>query len=81
MPKGTGRARVSPSRRALGDRVRARRNDLGLTQEALAERARVHRTYVGGVERAKYDVGVSKLLDLADALGVDPGDLVRGLKP
>ena len=56
--------------RALGNVLRRERNDLGLTQEGLAERAELHRTYVSQLERGLKSPSLAKLADLADALCV-----------
>jgi transcriptional regulator with XRE-family HTH domain len=64
----------------LGSRIRARRLELGLTQEALAERAGVHTTYLGGIERGMRNPSLAKILALAAALHEDPAELVQGLK-
>ena len=52
-----------------------------MSQEALAEKVGVHRTYVGQVERGEVNIALSNLLRLAEALDLDPGDLIRGMKP
>jgi transcriptional regulator with XRE-family HTH domain len=54
---------------------------MGISQERLAELFGHHRTYVGGIERGEYNVTVNNLVELAAALGVDPCELVRGLRP
>jgi len=59
--------------------VRARRKLLGLSQEALAERAGLHRTYVGSIERAERNVSVDNIDRLATALGIDPVDLLKAV--
>lgn len=66
---------------ALGARIRVRRLQLGLTQERLGERAQLHRTYVASLERGHRNIPVVTLLRLAQALGVDAGVLVAGLRP
>lgn len=43
-----------------------------LSQEQLAERAGVHRTYVGMLERAEKNVTIYNIERLAKALGVEP---------
>ena len=63
----------------FGRRVRDRRGKLGWTQEKLAVEAGLHFTYIGSVERGERNVSLRNVVRLAAALGVDPGDLVRGL--
>jgi transcriptional regulator with XRE-family HTH domain len=62
-------------RAAFGRRVRELRLQAGLSQEALADRAGLHRTYVGSVERGQRNVSLDNIHALADALGVRPRDL------
>jgi len=45
-------------RKYVGQNVRKFREDLGLTQEQLAERADFHWTYISGVERGRYNVSL-----------------------
>ena len=71
--------RRSPLQAAFGARVRARRLELGFSQEGLAAHAGLHRTYIGSVERGERNVGLTNLVVLARALDVDVGDLLRGL--
>lgn len=67
--------------RILGERVRERRKELGLSQERLAEGTALHWSFVGRIERGQANLTLRNILRLADVLGLDPGDLVRGLKP
>jgi len=55
-------------------RLRAQR---GLSQEALADRAGLHRTYLGSVERAERNVSIDNICRLAWALEVDVRELLR----
>jgi transcriptional regulator with XRE-family HTH domain len=71
---------LSDATRLLGERVRARRAALGLSQEALADRCGVHWTFLGQVERGQRNLSLHNLLKLADGLGVDPADLLKGLE-
>lgn len=67
-------------RAAFGMRVRALREARGYSQEALADLARLHRTYVGGIERGERNVSLLNIWRLADALGVDPSALFSTLE-
>jgi transcriptional regulator with XRE-family HTH domain len=72
---------ISPATRAFGERVRERREALGLSQEALAAQTGVHWTFLGQVERGRRNLNLHNLLKVAAGLGVDPGELVQGLQP
>ena len=48
--------------------VKKRRKELGLSQEALASKAGIHRTYAGSIERAKVQVSVAVAAQIASAL-------------
>jgi ribosome-binding protein aMBF1 (putative translation factor) len=54
----------------VGTRIRKAREALGISQEALAERAGLHRNHVGSVERGEREIEISNLASLARALGV-----------
>jgi transcriptional regulator with XRE-family HTH domain len=64
----------------FGLRVRKLREDRGYSQEKLAERTDLHRTYVGSVERGERNVALRNIIRLAEALGTDAGELIRGLR-
>ena len=57
-------------RRKLGSNVQRLRHELGQSQEELAERAGLHRTYVSGVERGVRNPTLTVIDRLARALGV-----------
>ncbi len=61
----------------FGRRMRARREELGLSQDDLAGRCGLHRTYIGSVERGERNVSLVNIVRIADALEVDAGRLVR----
>jgi transcriptional regulator with XRE-family HTH domain len=62
-------------RAVFGRRVRELRLGLGLSQEELAERADLHRNYIGGIERGERNVGILNIGKLADALGVSLAEM------
>jgi len=59
----------------FGKALRALREDRGYSQEELAERAGLHRNYVGGVERGERNVALENIVKLAGALSVRTRDL------
>ncbi|MFM0174116.1 helix-turn-helix transcriptional regulator [Paraburkholderia sediminicola] len=61
----------------LGLALRQLRQAKGLSQEELAERAGLHRNFVGLVERGATKIAIDSLFCLADALGVSASDLLR----
>jgi len=63
----------------LGQNIRRFRLAKGISQETLAELSRLHRTYVGGVERGERNIGLLNLTRLAQALEVSITDLVEGI--
>ncbi|MGI8667496.1 MAG: helix-turn-helix domain-containing protein [Jatrophihabitans sp.] len=70
---------MSAATAEFGRRVRVRRNELGLTQEALADLAHLHWTFVGQVERGRRNLTLHNILKLAAALDIDAAMLVNGL--
>lgn len=60
----------------FADNVRRQRLELGLSQEELAERAGVHRTYVGMLERREKNVTIYNIERIALALDVEPALLL-----
>jgi len=63
----------------LGTLVRSERTSKGLSQEKLSEVARLHRTYIGAVERGERNISIVNLAKIADALDVDLCTLTKGL--
>ena len=70
--KATGKAR-----KVLADNLRGRRAQLGLSQEALADRAGLHRTYVGSVERGERNVSLDNIERLAHALKAGVAEMLQ----
>ena len=65
----------------FGERVRSARYKMGISQELLADRSGLHRTYIGTIERGERNPALRNILRIADALNVDPSDLTHGLRP
>jgi len=66
--------------RRLGLRIRELRTRRGWSQEAFADVAGVHRTYMGHLERGEKNLSLLSLLKVANALGVTLSDLLAGLE-
>lgn len=67
-------------REHLGHKVRQLRLERKLSQEALADLAQLHRTYVGAIERAERNVSLRNIVALARALGVTPSKLLEDIR-
>ncbi len=76
---GTDKGRT-PRQVEFGDRVRSFRIELGLSQEALAYEADINRSYIASLEAGQRNPSLDLMARLAVALGVDLGELVRGLQ-
>ena len=63
-------------RKPLGRAIRKRREELGLTQEQLAEKADLHWTFISGVERGVRNISFVNLYHVALALKTRVRDLV-----
>ncbi len=63
----------------LGQVVRQKRLRLGLSQEGLAEKAELHWTYIGGIERGERNVSLLNIVKIARALGSTPSSLMAGI--
>ena len=65
------------ARLVFAGNVRALRLECGISQEKLAERTGLHRTYVGSVERGERNVSIDNMEKFAKALGVELQLLVK----
>ncbi len=61
----------------FGQRVREERLKQGLSQESLAAKAGVHRTYVGMIERGEKNITLINIEKIAKALGISVSELTR----
>ena len=78
MPKAESSA-LNDTTRVFGERVRQRRLELGLSQEAAAVRCGIHWTQLGKVERGQRSLRLETIVKIAEGLEVDAGVLVGGL--
>lgn len=61
--------------RNLGDELRERRKEVGLSQEALADQAGVHTNVIGRIERGVYNPSILVLHAISTRLGVSLSEL------
>jgi len=66
--------------KCFGVSVQKLRYGLGISQEELAERADLHRSYIADIERGARNPTLRTIKKLAKGLGVSPGDLLSGTK-
>jgi len=57
--------------------VRARREGLGVSQEAFADSINMHRTYYGAIERGERNMTMRILLKVCKGLGVKPSTILK----
>jgi transcriptional regulator with XRE-family HTH domain len=69
-------AQRSQAHAALGLAVRDLRGRRGISQEELANRSGVHRTYLGGIERGHRNPSYTNILKIAGALHVRASELL-----
>lgn len=65
---------------ALGAKIRTVRQAKGFSQEAFAAEAGLDRSYYGGIERGERNVAALNLMQIAQVLGVEVGELFPSLK-
>jgi transcriptional regulator with XRE-family HTH domain len=65
------------ARRAFAKNMKEKRLEKGLSQEGLAERVGLHRTYIGSVERGERNISIDNMSRIAKALKVSLSDLIR----
>lgn len=63
----------------LGQRIKEYRIQRKLSQEELAAKANVHRTYIGMIERGEKNITITNLKKISDALEVDISILTKNL--
>ncbi|MEM7690120.1 MAG: helix-turn-helix transcriptional regulator [Pseudomonadota bacterium] len=76
MPRFGG---VDPYLDILGQRIRAKRKELGMSQEGLANEAGLDRSYVGRIERGEHNLTFVSLVRLCRAMECDVAALTINL--
>ena len=61
----------------FGQKVRKERLNLKISQEELADRAKVHRTYIGMIERGEKNITLENIEKVAKALGFRLSDFFK----
>ncbi len=79
MPTDRAKDALNDLTRAFGERVRDRRNELGISQEAAADRIGIHWSALGKIERGQRSLRLETITKIAAGLGIDPSVLVAGL--
>ena len=63
----------------VGQKIKQIRNEKGLSQEKLALKAEIDRTYLAGVEQGKRNPSIKSLEKIVEALGISFQDLFEGI--
>jgi len=64
----------------FGERVRQLRNQRRFSQEELAYKTGLHRTYISDIERGNRNVSLENLKKIANAFGISLDVLLKGIK-
>lgn len=66
----------STARQRFAQAIKRLRQEQGLSQEELAERAELHRNYIGSVERGERNVGIDNMERIAQALNTELVEMI-----
>ncbi len=64
---------------SFGKVIHDLRKEKGLSQEILADKANLHRTYIGMIERGEKNITIANVEKIAKALGLSISELMRGI--
>lgn len=64
----------------FGQLIRNKREALGLSQEELADKANLHRTYIGDIERGERNVSLLNIRKISAALNIPISELLAGFE-
>lgn len=66
--------------KVLGERIRELRRKKGFSQESFADHCKLHRTYMGGIERGEHNLTIQTALTIARGLGITISQLLSGIE-
>lgn len=66
--------------RLLGKIIAAKRQELGISQEELAHRSSINRTYLGDIERGARNLAILNFIKIAKGLGMTPSKLLEAVE-
>ena len=67
---------ISKEKKQLGEIIRLKRTELGFSQENFAFECKLHRTYVGAIERGERNISLENIIKIATALNIKPSKLL-----
>lgn len=68
---------IPPAKIRFGLKLRQAREEMSISQEVLAEKAGLHRTYIGQVERGERNISIDSMERLADAVSLPLWEMLR----
>jgi transcriptional regulator with XRE-family HTH domain len=71
------RKNIPALRSTLARNIRRLRAERGISQEALADLAGLHRTYIGSIERCERNISIDNIAKLAAAFGITASKLLE----
>jgi len=71
--------RASAERIQLGKRIRSLREKTGMSQEELGFKAKLHRTYIGSIERGEQNVSMDNIAKLAKVFRISLSELFNSV--
>jgi len=71
---------TDPLLEKLGKEIKKLRKEAGYSQESFAREVKLHRTYIGAIERGEKNVTVKSLSKLTDCLGIGLSDLFEEIE-
>jgi transcriptional regulator with XRE-family HTH domain len=77
----TSQGGIGDEMATLGGRIKQRRHELGWTQDVLAQKAAISKSFLSDLENGKRSVGADTLLEIARALNLSLDYLVKGTEP